>query len=124
MADSIRADCVWWEKPTRQAQAALEFERHKGGSELADKVQNLLIAYHSLNHPKLLGLLFWTKKFYGLRDEELRDLWRLFQQGFTTRHGVAIQGADPSLLRVFECRHRLGAKGQVLLKGIVERRRI
>jgi hypothetical protein len=123
VTDSVRADCVWWDKSTGKAVAAMEFERHKGGSELADKVRNLVIACHALDRPRLLGLFFWTKNFYGLPDEGLRDLWRLFQHGFTTKHGVAVQGADPAFLRVFECRHSVGAEQQVLLKGIVERRR-
>lgn len=124
VAPNVRADCVWWDKSTQQARAVFEFERHKGGSELTEKAQNLLIAHQSLDgSPRLLGLLFWTKHFYGLPDEEIRGLWQPFQQGFTTEHGAFVRGADPALFRVFECRHRLADDGCVRLKDIAERRR-
>ncbi len=62
---NVRADSVWWEKATRDPIALFKFERHKDGSELIDKVQNLLHAYHTLgDRPALLGLVFWTKNFY------------------------------------------------------------
>jgi hypothetical protein len=68
--------------PWRAPVALFEFERHKGGSELVCKVQNLLLAYHSLEkRPALLALVFWTKNFYPLSDEGLRELWTIFERG-------------------------------------------
>lgn len=121
---SLRADSLWWDKETRAPVALFEFERHKGGSELIEKVQNLLFAYHSLeNRPALLGLVFWTKKFYPLSDEGVRDLWTIFERGYLAENRRRIPPAPTRLLHVFECLHEDAGPGRHTLKKITERRR-
>ncbi|MCH8045775.1 MAG: hypothetical protein IID44_18845 [Planctomycetes bacterium] len=119
---SVRADCVWWQKDSHDAVAAFEFERHKNGSELKEKVENLLIAYQRLGQqPRLLSLVFWTKHFYALEPSELEGLWGLFGSGFTTKDGVRIPGADPRRLHIFECTHGDAGADRLLLREINER---
>ncbi|MBT0664922.1 hypothetical protein KI809_11480 [Geobacter pelophilus] len=121
---SIRSDGVWWDKVTREPMAIFEFERYKDGSELRDKVQNLLIAYHRLNlQPRLLSLIYWTKNFYPLGDEVTQELWSIVMHGFRTSTGQTITGADPRLLRIFEVQHRAAEGSKFSLKGFSERRR-
>lgn len=120
----VRADSVWWDRDRRVPVAAFEFERHKGGDELKRKVRNLLRAYHGLGgRPSLLGLVFWTKNFYPLSDESLRELWRIFQTGFEDEERAHIPPAPLSLLRIFECLHSDAGPGRHTLKEITERRR-
>lgn len=121
---TVRSDGVWWDKTTREPMAVFEFERYKDGSELRDKVQNLLIAYHRLNRqPRILALIYWTKNFYPMRDEVTQELWSIVMQGFRTSSGQTISGADPSLLRIFEVQHRAVEGLRFTLKGFSERRR-
>ncbi len=120
----VRADSVWWDKETRAPTALFEFERHKGGTELVDKVRNLLRAYHSLDgKPSLLCLVFWTKNFYPLGDKGMRDLWQVFERGFTDQDRSWVPPAKPHLLRVYECLHESAGPGRHTLKEITERRR-
>ena len=120
----VRADSVWWDKETRAPVALFEFERHKGGSELVDKVQNLLRAHHSLkDKPKLLCLVFWTKNFYPLGDEGVANLWQIFERGFVAEDRQRVQPASTRLLRIFECLHEDAGPGRHTLKQIAERRR-
>ena len=122
VAANVRADCVWWNKDSKEAVAAFEFERHKNGAELKEKVENLLIAYQGLSQqPRLLSLVFWTKKFYALEASELKGLWQLFGSGFTTRDGVRIPGSEPSRLHVFECTHSEIGTDRLMLRNIKER---
>jgi hypothetical protein len=124
MGGNVRADSVWWDKGTRDPVALFEFERHKDGSELVGKVQNLLHAYHSLQgRPALLGLVFWTKNFYPLGDEGVRDLWSIFERGFLTEDRRWTPPAPTRLLHVFECLHEDAGPGRHMLKKITERRR-
>ena len=120
----VRADSVWWERATRVPTALFEFERHKGGTELVDKVRNLLRAYHGLHgKPSLLCLVFWTKHFYPLGDEGVRDLWQIFERGFVAEDRSRIPPAATHLLRVYECLHESAGHGLHTLKAITERRR-
>ncbi len=121
---SVRADSVWWDRGTRQPVALFEFERHKGGTELVDKVRNLLRAYHALNaSPLLLCLVFWTKNFYPLSDEGVRNLWSILEHGFVAEDRSRISPAPTRILRVYECLHQK-AKGKThTLKQIRERGR-
>ena len=120
----VRADSVWWDRETRVPVALFEFERHKGGSELEDKVKNLLRAYHSLDGaPALLGLVFWTKNFYPLGDQGVRGLWRILERGFEAEDRRRFTPAPTHLLRVYECLHQKGSTGRHTLKQILERRR-
>ena len=120
----VRADSVWWDKETQVAVALIEFERHKGGNELVDKVQNLLLAYHSLrDKPGLLCLVFWTKNFFPLGDEGVSNLWRIFERGFVAEDRRRVPPASARLLRIFECLHEDAGSGRHTLKKIVERRR-
>lgn len=121
---TVRSDGIWWDKETRNPVAVFEFERYKDGSELRDKVQNLLFAYHRLNRqPQLLALIYWTKNFYPLADEVTQELWNIVMQGFRTAYGQAIPGVDPSLFRIFEVQHRAIEGSRFNLKGFCERRR-
>jgi len=120
----VRADSVWWNKTSRTPAAIFEFERHKGGNELVNKVQNLLRAYHRLEaEPVLLCLVFWTKNFYPLGDEGVIDLWQIFERGFATRNRHRVPPASRQLLRIFECLHEDVEPGLHRLKQIAERRR-
>lgn len=121
---TVRADSVWWNKETRDPVAIFEFERHKGGDELVDKVRNLLRAYHRLERrPGMLVLVFWTKHFYPLGDEGVRELWRILEQGFVDKDRNSVPPAPIRLLRVFECLHEDAGPGRHVLKKITERRR-
>ena len=114
----------WWDKEMRTPAALFEFERHKGGTELVDKVRNLLRAYHSLKgKPSLLCLVFWTKNFYPLGDEGVRDLWQIFERGFLAEDRCRVPPAATGLLRVYECLHENAGHGRHTLKQITERRR-
>jgi hypothetical protein len=104
--------------------ALFEFERHKGGSELEDKVKNLLRAYHSLEGaPSLLCLVFWTKNFYPLGDDGVRRLWQILERGFIADDRSRVPPAPTHVLRVYECLHETGRSGRHTLKQITERRR-
>jgi hypothetical protein len=119
----IRADSVWWNGATRQPVAFFEFERHKGGDELRTKVRNLLRAYHSSGgSAELLCLVFWTKNFYPLGDEGLRDLWRTLEHGYETADRIRIPPVPRRLLRIFECLHHEAGPGSHTLQRIIERR--
>ena len=121
---SIRADSVWWDKQTRAPVALFEFERVKGGSELEDKVKNLLRAYHSLDAaPSLLCLVFWTTNFYPLGDQGVRGLWQILERGFTADDRTRVPPAPIRLLRVYECLHGTAGEGRHTLKRIMERNR-
>lgn len=120
----VRADSVWWDKDTRYPVALFEFERHKGGTELQDKVKNLLRVYHSLGgSPQLLCVVFWTKNFYPLGDVGVRNLWQIFERGFVADDRSRIGPAPKNLLRVYECLHERVGSGLHTLKQITGRRR-
>ena len=120
----LRADSVWWDKATRRPLALFEFERHKGGSELEEKVKNLLRAYHSLEgSPILLCLVFWTKNFYPLGEQGIRRLWRILERGFVADDRSRVPAAPVRLLRVYECLHQRTGAGRHTLKQITERKR-
>ncbi len=120
----VRADSVWWDKATRQPVALFEFERHKGGTELEEKVKNLLRAYHSLDgSPALLCLVFWTKNFYPLGDNGVRGLWQILERGFVADDRSRVGAAPTSLLRVYECLHQGAGAGRHTLKQVTERKR-
>ncbi len=120
----VRADSVWWDRETRDVVAMFEFERHKGKGELREKVRNLLLAYHSSGStPRLLALIFWTENFYPLEQNELRNLWRIFERGFDAEDRSRIPAASPDLLRIFECTHHRTDSGTFILKSITERSR-
>jgi hypothetical protein len=120
----VRADCVWWDKKTREPVALFEFERHKGGGELVEKVRNLMLAWHHAERkPRLLGLVFWTKNFYPIEDGGIRGLWRELERGFEAGGGSSVPPVPARLLRVFECLHVSGRGSRHVLKGFEERRR-
>lgn len=119
----VRADSVWWDKKSRKPVAVFEFERHKGGDELRQKVRNLLRAYHALRRqPELLCLIFWTKNFYPITEDTLLELWRVFEQGYDDEDRARIPPGPVRQLRIFECLHRID-RGRQTLKGIIERAR-
>lgn len=120
----VRADAVWWDKSTKNVVALFEFERYKGGNELRNKVQNLLLAYHHAKvPPHLLALIFWTKNFYPLEETEVCSLWRIFEKGYEVEDRSKIPAASPDLLKIFECTHYSTTSGQYTLKSINERSR-
>lgn len=120
----VRADSVWWDKASREPVALFEFERHKGGTELEDKVKNLLRAYHSLDRsPTLLCLVFWTKNFYPLGAQDLQALWRILEHGFLANDRLRVGSAPTKVLRVYECLHDDAGPGLHTLRKITERSR-
>ena len=126
MSHTIRADSVWWNPDSKQISAVFEFERHKEGPELKEKVKNLLKAYHSLQRkPELLCLVFWTKSEHNLlvNQNVLNGLWDIFQRGFRDNNLQQVPPASVRKLRIFECVHISNSKGQEVLSKIKERKR-
>jgi len=106
VTNSIRADCVWWDKENRQPLAFFEFERFKNGAELEEKTKNLLQAhqYHRQS-PQFLGLMIWTENFYPIKDHYLTNLWNIARSGFQTHDGQQIAGLTQPHFHIFEFQH-------------------
>ena len=118
---SIRADCVWWHRETRQPLAFFEFERFKNGVELEDKTKNLLKAYqHHRRLPQLLGLMVWTEDFFPKHQNYFAHLWHLARSGFQTNDGQQIAGLTQADFHIFEFQHT-EEKSRLKLQCIRER---
>lgn len=120
----VRADAVWWDRNTREPVAIFEFERLKGGSELIDKVRNLMRAWHvAQRRPVLLSLVFWQKNFYPGREDRVAGLWKEMERGFRDDGGAVIGAVPARLLSVHECLHSNVSGGKHILKRFKEWRR-
>lgn len=117
----VRADAVWWDRSTHQPVAIFEFERLKGGSELIEKVRNLMLAWHACErHPMLLSLVFWQKNFYPGSASRVAGLWKEMERGFRDEGGAEISSVPARLLSVHECLHSYGSNGKHTLKRFKE----
>jgi hypothetical protein len=120
----IRADGVWWDRNTREPAAIFEFERHKDGTELVAKVRNLMRAWHATSRkPRLLGLVFWAKRFYATSPTMVAGLWRELERGFLDEGRAEVAPVPTALLHVFECLHADMGDGRHTLMRFKEWRR-
>jgi hypothetical protein len=122
--NDVRADAIWWDRITRDPVALFEFERHKDGSELVEKVRNLMRGWHaSRQKPTLLGLVFWQKTFFAGSPDRVAGLWRELERGFVDEAGAVVSPVPPRLLCVYECLHTDTPGGKHTLKRFKEWRR-
>lgn len=120
----IRADAVWWDRTTRDPAALFEFERLKDGSELVEKVHNLMRAWHATKRkPSLLGLVFWQKTLFAGSPNRVAGLWRELERGFRDEGGAIVDPVPQSLMLIYECLHVNAPGGGHVLKRFKEWRR-
>lgn len=97
--DDIRCDAVWFDRASGTAVLLAEYERYEGPADfdkLQGKADNLLLAYHRWNRPRILVLAYWSKRLLDLPDHE--RLRRRFRSGFVTATRERVPGGDAAVL--------------------------
>ena len=115
-------DSVWWDRASRRAVFACEFERYAPGGgkrqDLQSKVRNLLLAHRELGAgPRLLLLMLWTVS--GVPVEDTAELTSLIRNGFSFTNGANVAGLEPDSRFLLVSAVFASHQGKVRLKEVL-----